>query len=56
MDDAVVAEERAYWINEVRLRGLDVEAARMRGDAPHILAGATLRLREAEERLAGMSD
>lgn len=54
MDNTVAAEERAYWINEVRLRTLDVRAARMRDDAPHVLAGATLRLREAEERLAGM--
>lgn len=54
MTDTVAAEEKAYWTNEARLRGLDVEAARRRGDAAHLLAGAALRLREAEERLAGM--
>ncbi|RYY05509.1 MAG: hypothetical protein EON55_26320 [Alphaproteobacteria bacterium] len=55
MDDAIIAEERAYWTLEVQRRTTDVEAARARGDAPHLLAGAELRLREAAERLAAMA-
>ncbi len=54
MDDAITAEERAYWTLEVQRRTIDVEAARTRGDAPHLLAGAEVRLREAVERLAAM--
>ena len=52
MEDAVGAEERAYWALEAQRRTLDVEAARARNDAPHLLAEALLRLREAKERLA----
>lgn len=55
MNDAIIAEEHAYWTAEVQSRTADVEAARARGDAPHLLAGAELRLREAVERLAAMS-
>ncbi len=54
MNDALIAEERAYWAMEVQRRTTDVEAARGHGDAPHLLAGAELRLREAVERLAAM--
>lgn len=54
MDDAIIAEEQAYWALEVQRRTTDVEAARARGDAPHLLAGAELRLREANERLAAI--
>lgn len=54
MDDAIIAEERAYWTVEVQRRTTDVEAARARGDAPHLLAGAELRLKEAVDRLAAM--
>jgi len=54
MDEAIIAEERAYWDLEVQRRTIDVEAARARGDAPHRLAGAEVRLREAVERLAAM--
>jgi hypothetical protein len=54
MDEAIIAEERAYWDLEVQRRTIDVEAARARGDAPHRLAGAEVRLKEAVERLAAM--
>lgn len=56
MDDAIRAQERNYWLKEARERALDVEAIRTRGDAAHVLAGAELRLQEAEERLTGMED
>jgi len=54
MNDAIIAEERAYWMVEVQRRTTAVEAARARGDAPNLLAGAELRLKEAVERLAAM--
>lgn len=54
MDDAIINEERAYWTLEVKRRTTDLEAARARSDAPHLLAGTELRLREAVERLAAM--
>lgn len=54
MDDAIAAEERAYWEQEARTRARDVEAASLRGDAPHVVAAAKLRLREATDRLAAM--
>lgn len=39
MDDAIGAQERAYWVREVLRRTLDLEAARNRSDAPHLLQG-----------------
>jgi hypothetical protein len=54
MQDAVSDEERAYWTEEARCRALAVKAAQARGDVPHLIAGAELRLREANERLAAM--
>lgn len=55
MGVAIIAEERAYWTAQVQGRTADVEAARARGGAPHLLAGAELRLREATERLTIMA-
>jgi len=37
-------------------RAADLEIVRGRKDAPHVLAAARLRLREAEERLAALLD
>lgn len=54
MKQAVSKDERAYWLAEEKSRALEVEAARASGDAPHVLAGAELRLREARERLTAM--
>lgn len=54
MDGDVSDEERAYWIAEEQSRSLEVEASKSRGDAPHLLAGAKLRVREAKDRLAKM--
>ena len=54
MDDAIVAEERAYWVKEAQRRTHDLEVARDRSDAPHLLAGLQLRLKEANERLAAL--
>ena len=55
MEDAFSVEEKAYWTCEAQRRSPDVEAARARGDAQYLLAGAELRLREATERLQAMS-
>ena len=54
MDGTVSEQERAYWTAEEQSRALELKAANVRGDAPHLLAGAELRLREAKERLAAM--
>ena len=54
MDEAIIAEERVYWDLEVQRRTIDVEAARAGAAAPHLLAGAEVRLKEAVERLAAM--
>lgn len=51
LDRTVTADERSYWLNEVRCRSTDLAARQARGDAPYLVAGARLRLREAEERL-----
>lgn len=54
MDEKTGAEELAYWVKERERRTRDVEAAEARQDAPHLLAGAQLRLREANERLRAL--
>lgn len=56
MNEALAAEEKAYWTEERRRRSAEFETARASGDLPHVLAAARIRLREADERLAGMSD
>lgn len=54
MDHVVIQEERPYWIAEEHSRAIAFDAATARGDAPHLLPGAEIRLREARERLAAM--
>lgn len=54
MDRTIKAQERACWERELASRARDLETARARGDAAHLVAAAQLRVREADERLTAM--